>query len=323
MKILIVKLSSMGDHFHALPTVHNLKVALGARIDWVTTSSYVNLVNCFTDVDNVIPFYRRNFLGHFPHFLSQLRAHEYDMVIDLQGLLKSAMVCRLAKTRKRLGPSFHREGSHLLYSAVVGVRNKNRHAVEENLDVIRYLGLEVIPPEFPVAFPEKDLSSPRPRIAICPASRWESKNWPSQRFIEVAASLREREKASLFLLGGAEDRDVCAQIHAALGEGATNLAGEMSLVETGGLLQEMDLLISNDSGPLHMAVATGTPTLAIFGPTDPKRTGPFGEIHRVVRTERACMPCFTRVCPRGDTICLTDLKSSMVVNTARDMLSSC
>ena len=134
MKTLIVKLSSLGDLFHALPTAHNLKAELGGQLDWVVQREYVSLVQCFSVVDRAIPFDRHRFLGSLSDFLRELRCERYDYIIDLQGLLKSAMVARLARGKRRVGPSFHREGAALLYSDVAGPRNKARHAVDENLE---------------------------------------------------------------------------------------------------------------------------------------------------------------------------------------------
>ena len=133
MRILIVKTSSLGDLFHALPAVHLLKTALDAEIDWVVNQDYVGLVECFSDVRKVIPFPRKELLPNLGKFRKLLRQETYDLVVDLQGLLKSAFICRLtkrAKGAKILGPSFQREGAWLFYSAVVGNKNKNRHAVE-------------------------------------------------------------------------------------------------------------------------------------------------------------------------------------------------
>jgi len=153
MRILIVKTSSLGDLFHALPTVRSLKTQTGAHIDWVVSNQYTGLVDCFSDVDRAIPFYRKSFFSTFKSFLHDLRLHEYDYIIDLQGLFKSALVTRLARGRRRIGPSFYREGAELFYGEVAGRRDKNRHAVEECMDVIDHLGLERCPMEFPMHDP--------------------------------------------------------------------------------------------------------------------------------------------------------------------------
>ena len=320
MRILIVKLSSLGDLFHALPAVHNLKVGLKADVEWVVQSEYVPLVKCFSDVDRVIPFHRNAVFSNWGAFIRNLRQEKYDYVLDLQGLLKSAVVGRLARGGRRIGPSFHREGARLFYDAVAGARDKNRHAVEECLDVVRHLGLPVLRPEFPVTFPVKAVTAERPRVALLPASRWFTKNWPTSCFSDVAVRLKNERGVSLFILGGPDDMAVCAEFERRLGGRAVNMAGKFSLPETGGLLKEMDLLIANDSGPVHMAAAVGTPTLVVFGPTDPLRTGPYGDRHRIASVSLPCQPCFSRACHRGDVACLTGVTPERVTAMALEML---
>ena len=322
MKILVIKMSSLGDLFHALPAVHNLKVGLDAEVDWVANEEYVELAKCFTDVNRVIQFPRTAFFANLKLFLSELRATEYEYIIDLQGLLRSAIVGRMARGRKRIGPSFHREGACFFYSAVAGRRNKNRHAVEENLDVVRYLNLDVVERQFPVNFPEKNLDKKRPRVAILPVSRWRTKNWPVKCFIDVARRLQRIRNVAVFLLGGPDDVTVCGEIERALkGQQVINTAGVCTLVDMGGLLKEMDLLIANDSGPVHMAVAVGTPVLVIFGPTDPARTGPYGNRHRIIKTSLPCQPCFSRACRRPGIPCLSGVTPENVGKLALEMLA--
>lgn len=321
MRLLIVRLSSLGDLFHALPAVHALKVGLNASVDWVTQTNYVELVRCFTDVDRVIGFPRRGFLGKAVPFLRELRQERYSHVIDLQGLLKSAFVSRLARAERRIGPSYSREGSRLLYSGLAGPARKDRHAVDEALDVVRHLGLKEHAPVFPVRFPEQKRDEPRPRVALIPRSRWETKNWSVANFVAVARVLQERAGASVFLVGGPEDRAACGEIEARLQGRVVNTCGRTSLVELGSLLQEMDLVISVDSGPMHMAAAVGRPVLAVFGATDPKRTGPHGALHRVVMTKGLeCRPCFSETCSRSDLACLIGAGPGEVAQTALDML---
>lgn len=328
MKILAVKLSSLGDLFHALPAVHNLKVGLNAEIDWVTQDEYVDVVRCFTDVNRIIPFDRNHFVRSFRPFRHELRETDYDMAIDFQGLLKSAVVCKLAKAEKRIGPSFQREGAHIFYSDVAGERNKERHAVEENLDVVRHLGLEVIPPAFPVRFPDvasfdsRVADLPRPRVAIVPASRWSTKNWPIDRFRETALRLQRELGASVVFLGGPTDRMVCADAALGMRGNVLNLAGRTTFPSMGGILTAMDALLCNDSGPMHVAAAVGTPVVAVFGPTDPLRTGPYGAGHRVVQAELDCRPCFSRTCKERGIPCMTTITVDRVVQEISTLLSA-
>ncbi len=320
-RILVIKLSSLGDLFHALPTVHLLKAGLSATVDWVTQPEYVELVRCFTDVDRVIAFPRRRFIRRAAGFLRELRLERYTHIIDLQGLLKSAAVARLARGDDRIGPSFHREGAGFLYSRVAGVRNRQRHAVEESLDVLRLLGRPAGPVEFPVRFPKAQLADPAPRIGIVPVSRWPTKNWPAESFTAVARTLRSEARASIFLLGGPDNVTACAKIAGQLGGPLVNQAGRLSLVETGSVLAGLDLLIANDSGPMHMAAALGVPVLAVFGATDPGRTRPFGASHRVEHLGLPCQPCFRKTCQFGDNRCLAGLAPERVATTALEMLS--
>ncbi len=324
-RILVVKLSSLGDLFHPLPAVHALKIGLGATVDWVTHTPYADLVQCFADVDRVLTWPRRAGIRPLVDALRELRAARYDLVLDFQGILKSAAVARLARAARRIGPSFHREGAWLLYSAVAGPRNKRRHAVEECLDAVRHLGLPPGEPVFPLAFPPPSPGAPAPRVALAPFSRWPSKNWPAGAFAAVGRDLREQFEASLFLVGSAAESTACARLaqecSASGGKGrVVNLAGRMSLPELGGLLQAMDLVITNDSGPMHMAAAAGTPVLAVFGPTDPLRTGPFGPGHRVLAGRLRCQPCFAKTCRFHDGACLRVVTPEQVAAAAANML---
>ncbi len=282
-RILIVKMSSLGDLFHALPAVHLIKRQTGAAVDWVVHDLYADLAGCFTDVDRVIAFPRHAFWAKREAFAAELRREQYDLALDMQGLLKSALVMRSVKASRRVGPSFHREGSRLFYHAVSGPKNKNRHAVEENLDMVRFLGFPVDDVVFPVRFPDFHLNVGRPRVGLLPCSRRADKNWPAERMVEVGRALRDRCGAHLAVLGSKADRAVCETVVTSIGEGATDFSGKTSMLELGGLIRELDLLVTVDSGPMHMAAAIGTPTVAVFGPTDPVKTGPYGPIHRVIK----------------------------------------
>jgi lipopolysaccharide heptosyltransferase I len=323
-RLLIVRLSSLGDVLHSLPAAHNLRVATGAVMDWVVQSEYAELVRCFEGVDRVITTSRRAFVRNLPALWRELRAVRYDWVFDLQGLLKSAMVAGMARGPRRIGPSYHREGSRFLYHRVAGAPDRSRHAVEQALDAVRFMGFDVLPPRFPVRFPTATLAGAGgKRVALLPVSRWESKNWPLAHFAALAHMLLEDPGVSLDLLGSAADRAVCEQLASGLPtERVRNLAGTLSLVELGSRLQALDLLIANDSGPVHLAAAVGTRTLVLFGPTDPARTGPYGEGHRVLSAPAPCAPCYRRRCHVHGHACLDSILPDQVAGVARSMLSA-
>ncbi|MBL7114338.1 MAG: glycosyltransferase family 9 protein [Kiritimatiellae bacterium] len=313
MKILIVKLSSLGDVLHALPTVHHLREGLNARIDWVVQKEYVDLVSHFSDVDRVIGFPRRQILGSLRPFLKELRQEPYDMVIDLQGLLKSAFVTAAARASRRIGPSFHREGSFFFYSEVAGERNLQRHAIDQIMDVLDHLKIQRQKVVFPIKIGAPELAGARPFLAIFPVSRWPSKNWPAKRFIEAGRRFLDQYHGKIFVLGAPGDATVCQTIANGIGNETESLAGQTSLVELTGILATMDHVLTNDSGPMHLAAAVGTPTAALFGPTDPRRTGPYGSNHTVLEANVDCRPCTHRTC-RHQPTCMETISVQAVLD---------
>ena len=319
-RILIVKLSSLGDLFHALPAVSALKERLGAEIHWCVQEEYVELVECFSDVSRVIAFPRRSFLKKRKQFQTELRKFKYDYVIDMQGLLKSCIATLMANGDRKIGPSFAREGTGFLYREQAVGKTKGRHAVQKIIDVLRYLNLAPLDVEFRVSFPQVEVNGGRPRIALVPCSRWTTKTWTAQAFIDAAKRILKHGPMSFYVVGGPSDTQLCQQIADEIGNCASSVAGQYSIPESGGLLKDMDLVISNDSGPMHMSAAVKTPVLAIFGPTDPDRTGPYGREHRVLTADIECRPCYSRKCGKNGLPCMSGVTSSRVAEAAIDML---
>lgn len=318
---MIVKLSSLGDILHALPAVHCLKKGLDAEIDWIVHPAYAGLAGCFQDVSRVLTFPRRAGPVEYARQIKLLRAGQYDLILDMQGILKSALVSRLARGITRVGPSFHREGSFLFYSAVAGARNKDRHAVDENLDFVRFLGLPVLPAEFPIAIPLQPLSEPSPRVALLPFARWPSKTWALMSFARLGREMQETINASIFIMGTPADQAQGLALEKELGGRIVNLTGKTSLPQLAALLREMDLVISNDSGVLHLAAAFAMPVLALHGPTSPVRTGPYGSRHRVIKGKLLCQPCFDKHCRFGDNSCMQTITPEAVIQVSLEMLA--
>ncbi len=322
-RILIVKLSSLGDIMHALPTVHELRRQLGAEIDWAVQPEYVSLVGCCTDLARTIAVPRRRWWRGLRGTLATLRAERYDLVIDLQGLFKSACVARLARLARggrRIGPSRAREGAWLFYTSRPRRPVAGRHAVEQAMDVLEHLGLRRPgKPEVALRYPAVALPGGRPRVALLPVSRWETKNWPLAHYCELARRLAARG-VTLLALGGAGDEAAGEAIRAAAPDAVFNLCGRHSLPELFGVLSQCDLLIANDSGPVHMAAALGRPCLVLFGPTRPEWTGPYGAGHCVLKRDLPCQPCLSRRCRLGDKPCLTGLVPEEVFAAAMAML---
>ena len=320
-KILIVKLSSLGDLFHALPAAATLKDRLGAEIHWCVQEEYVDLVRCFDDVTRIIPFPRRCFLKKRKEFRTELRKERYDFVIDMQGLMKSCLVTLMSNGDRKIGPSFSREGTALLYPEKAVGKVKGRHAVERIMDVLRHLKVAPMDIQFRVTFPDVEVEGGHPRIALVPASRWLTKTWSARAFADTAKRMLKTGPMSFYMIGGPADVELCEAIASDIGSCAKNLAGRFSIPESGGVLQKMDLVISNDSGPMHIAAAAGRRVLAVFGPTDPSSTGPYGKNHQVLTSDLSCRPCFSRRCSKDGIPCLSGVTAERAAEAALQMLS--
>lgn len=344
-RMLVVKLSSLGDTLHALPAVAELRDHLGFSVDWAVQPEFADVVGSFSCVDRVLPVPRPSRLREWFSAVAALRrGPRYDMVVDMQGLLKSALVARAARRApgaRLIGPSFAREGSRLFYGELAGRRDKQRHAIDENFDVLRHLGVPVPEePRFPMRLPTIDLPaleaecglSPAAsgmadgaaaplRIAVAPFSRWPSKNWPPERFSEAIAMVERRLGARVLVLGGPGDRDGASLMIGAAGVSAANLCGRLSVPESAAVLSRCAVLLTNDSGPMHIAAALGVPCVAPFGPTAADRTGPFGAIHSVLRAApQVCLraPCRKRVCPLGTGICMSSVTAEEAFRAMED-----
>jgi len=316
-RLLIVKLSSLGDILHVLPTVHALRTGLGAGVvDWACQPEYVPLVQCFADVDRIIPVPRHGLARVWRATLADIRRDTYDMVIDLHGLFKSAWVTRAARAPRRIAPSYARELSWLAYNERAGRLDRTRHAAEQAMDVLDHLGLpRPATPAVPLRHPRTELPPAPLRIAFAPVSRWPTKNWPAGHFGELARLLGEKG-ARILVLGSQAALPVGETIRRMAPEHTENHCGSHTLPELFGVLEQCDLLIANDTGPVHMAAALGRPCLVLFGPTRPGWTGPYGPGHRVLTRDLPCQPCLSRHCRRGDHACLAGLTPDEVFTAA-------
>ncbi|HAL92709.1 MAG TPA: hypothetical protein DCM68_06765 [Verrucomicrobia bacterium] len=319
-RILVIKLSSLGDIAHALPAVRALKERTGAAIDWVVQPEYAELLACCPDVEGILPFPRKDFVRGFLPFLRALRRKRYDAIVDLQGLMKSAIVARFARGKRRFGPAWAREGAHRFYDAQPArTTGPRRHAVEELMAVADLVAAGGgVPPEPRLDFPEAEHDgSPGPHVALAPFSRWNTKNWPLENFAALGRRLASEMGCQIRIVGGPGDMAQGEALARQIGEGARNLCGKTDLPGLCSLLKGMDLLVTVDSGPMHWADAMGVPLVAVFGATDPARTGPYRQHdHVVAKGGLSCRPCHSRTCARGDLACLRTLEVEAVLQAA-------
>jgi heptosyltransferase-1 len=291
MRILIIKPSSLGDVVHALPTVNLIRRKFpDAHITWLINDSLVSLLQHSPVIDELLPFERERFrslwqLPRFSKFLSMLREKRFDVVVDLQGLLRSGLMSWGTHAPRRIGLSDAREGALFFYNEIVQV--PRTHAVERYLRAAQHLKCDSGPIEFPLG-----VSSEIKReglIGVNPSARWTTKLWGNDKFAELVRRLpRER----VVLTGSTGEREEVGKI----AQGCRNLAGETDLFQLAELYRRCAVVITNDSGPMHVAAAVGTPVVGIFGPTDPLLTGPYGKEHVVLRADIPCSPCLKDHC---------------------------
>jgi heptosyltransferase I len=333
-RILLVKLSSFGDVLHALPTLEALRSAHPtAHITWLVEAAYAPLLSGHPALDAVwiAPRLRpaEFFSGSNPaalrRLLQQLRAQPFDLVLDVQGLLKSAVWVALAKSPRKVGYDKTRELSYLPLTERVPPFDPEAHAVERYLNLAHYLGAPPTPPRFRLGLDAAadiaalvPVETGTPLAVLHPGARWASKLWPPTSW----ATLSEWFHAQGFqvaVTGSPADRELVEDLVRRSRAPLINLAGSTSLAQLAAILRKARLAVTTDTGVMHLAATLGTPVVALFGPTAPWRTGPFGPGHQVVRLGLSCSPCFKRHCPAPR--CLNELTPEKVVAACEKILS--
>jgi len=338
LKILILKPSSLGDVIHALPVLRLLKQHhRHAEIFWWIDSSLAPLIEGDPDLAGIVRFERKRWgkLRHWPEMVRSirwLRAQKFDLVLDLQCLLRSATFAWLANGRQLAGLDEIREGARGFYDLAAPRASFHTHAVDWYLSVLPLLGVPVhknfiwLPErlEISAGIKRKWPDPPGTRwIALQPGARWKNKRWPAPHFSKVVHRLAQKNPALRFaILGGKDEVALGEAIAQTTAERCVNLCGATSLPEMIEWVRRCDLLITNDTGPMHVAAAMNKPLIALFGPTEPRRTGPYGQLENVLRIDLPCSPCMSSTCTFEKTDeCLHALSPSLVIERVEKMLA--
>jgi heptosyltransferase I len=328
MNIAIVRLSSLGDIVHTVPAAACLRDRFpDARITWLAEPAGARLLDLFSGIDEVqVTELRRPGLAPKLRSLrSLLKAQRgrFDVVLDFQGLIKSAVLSRLLGG-ERLG--FHRRdlrepAASLFYSRRAGYVGNERHVIQRNLNLLTLLGVSSPPIRFPfkppLETPELDSFladnglTGRPWLALNVGGGWPTKVLPPDRLIETARLLRK--EFPVLLLWGTPAEQRTAICVAAAGGGVVAPALDFSGLLA--MLRRAGLLISGDTLPLHLADAAGVRTVGLFGPTSPQRNGPLLPASAVLTVARSCRFCYRRKCDTMD--CLAGLDARQIVETVR------
>lgn len=334
MKVLLIKMSSLGDVIHTLPLANILKKHFNDNItiDWVINSEYQTLVENNGIVRNAIPFNRKDWLslsGFFKTFkeirgfADRLKSEQYDVVLDVQGLLKSALVVAMAGGRHNVGFSDAREGATLFYHTKIDVKT-TMHAVEKNLLFLNFfnIGWNREDIDFPIPLTSIDMDfvdyllknhNIKGNFAVfCPFSRWETKMWSEERFHVLAKMLNDRGIPVIWT----GDKTEHLKWHTEL-----DLTGKLTLKQLYYLMKKARFVVTCDSGAMHLATASGTDIVAIFGPTSPLKTGPYNVKNQAViikREDLSCAPCFGKTCNKGN-VCL-DIPPELVLKNIEEKI---
>ena len=320
MNVLVVRLGALGDIIHAVPAAAALRAAFpDARIDWLVDAKHRAMVDLVTVVDQAVVLERSSPAGWLD-VTRRLRSVHYDVAIDFQGLLKSAVLARASGAPRVLGFSIwhlREKTARPFYSETdrrsLGGGGQPDHVIYKNLGLLRPLGVTDTSIRFPLSDVQSaalgevraTLGGERPFALVNPGAAWPNKRWLPERFGEVAAFLRDiRGLPSIVLWGPGEQGLAGAVVEAS--SGAASVAPVTGLTDLLALSRAASLMVSGDTGPLHLAAAAGTPTISLFGPTDPHRNGPWAPEDVAISRYGACGCHYERRC-RKESWCLASI----------------
>ena len=320
-RVGLVKPSALGDIVHSLPVLRALRVRYPhAHITWVVNRAYEPLLRGHPDLDATLPFDRGALRGGLLRgcralrtFLRGLRRCAFDLVIDLQGLLRSGLIAAASGAPRRVGLSSAREGARWFYTDRVPVPRHPLHAVDRYWLVAEALGVGHLPKTFFVPIAQSTrrwaremlTAFPRPWVIMSLGTRWETKRWPVAHFTALARRIRGTFGGAVVLVGGPDESALAREAEAQLGGPTLNLAGQTGLPQLAAVLECADLVLANDSGPLHLAAALGRPVAAPYTCTSPWLTGPYGQTGQAVLTSVRCAASYLKRCGRMD--CMAEL----------------
>jgi lipopolysaccharide heptosyltransferase I len=330
-KFLIIRLGSLGDVIHGIPAAAALRRRYPhAHIDWVTDPRYLELLDLVECLDARIPFDPRHLMqGRAAAWqtLSQLRHARYDAVIDLQGLLKSAVLARLVHAHKTIGfPRAHlREPLARLFYGKAPDPGRATHVIDKNLALLSPLDVTDRTPKFPVSIPRTaTVQGVVERLGglfaiLNPGAAWPNKRWPPERFGAIAMHIHREFGMRSLVLWGPDERSLGDAV-AAASQGTAEAAPHTTIPDIVGLARAAKLFVSGDTGPLHIAGAVGTPVVALFGPTSPERNGPWSPQDITLSRLSQCVCHYERRCRRSNP-CINDITVDDVMAAVRQRMS--
>ena len=353
-RILIVRMSALGDIVHALPVLAALRRAWpAARVDWIVDEAYAPILSLAeglhgrvivrastavkTSVDGTVdnqglpPQNTVSFAGATGYLgaIRHLRAQRYDLALDLQGLLKSAVWARLSGAARVIGfdRAHLREPMAAAFYSETVVPLEAPHVIQKNLSILTALNLAQGPVELPLhpvagaaATAAITAAGGPGRYAVLnPGAAWPNKRWPAEQFGALAAQLRARTGLPSLVTWGPGEQALAEQVVRA-SDGAAAPAPPTAIADLAVIMRDAALVVSGDTGPLHIAAAMGTPLVGLYGPTWPERNGPWHPDDQVISRASGCVCHHKRRCQRGAP-CIYEIAVSDVLAAAERRLS--
>ncbi|QEL13749.1 glycosyltransferase family 9 protein [Limnoglobus roseus] len=320
-RIAIIKPSALGDIVHALPVLTALRERFpDAHITWVVNRGFEPLLVGHPHLNATLAFDRAAFrkLGSAVRyslgFVNRLRRERFDLVIDLQGLLRTGLMCAATGSPVKVGFANAREGAARFYTHAVEVPDADRiHAVDRYWRIAELLGCRsakrfIVPlRESEVDAVHRELATlPRPWLAVAAGAKWVTKRWPPAHFATLLTKAQREFGGTVLLVGAAEDNALSAEIASQLRGPVRDFTGKTSLPKLAAVFAAADVMVGNDTGPLHLAAALGRPCVAPYTCTQVKLHGPYSSANTAVETGVPCAGSYLKKCPNG-MVCFADL----------------
>lgn len=328
-KILVIKPRAIGDVLLSTVVLKNLRAAFSdSHIDFLTELPSREVIEGNGNVDELILFDTKRDSG--VGLILKIRNRKYGLVIDLFGNPRTALITYFSKARHRVGYRF--KWRQYCYNVVVEPRGGEVHNTEFNLDALRAIGVPIVSNEieFPLDTASEQFADEFFRtsplyergdkggftVALNPGGGWYTKRWRIPQYAALGDALVNEFSAKILLVWGPGEENDIRELQSKMPQPST-LLPPTSLKQLGAILKRCDLLVTNDSGPMHIAAAMGTPVVAIFGPTNPTLQGPVGKGHEIVRNEKLdCLCCNFTDCPIGNP-CMLELGVDEVLEGVR------
>lgn len=328
-RICVIKPSALGDVVQALPLLPVLRQRFpSARISWVINHELADLIEGHPHIDELLVFRRRGTARDYLQLLHELRQREFDLVFDLQGLMRSGVMAAATRAPLRIGLETSREGSGLACHESISGTGRKVAAFNRYWRVAEEFGGAGQTPQtiLPINTADHEWAAKQlsglsgPVLAIHPGARWITKRWPVEKFAVVANKAMRQYGFSVVILGSKNEMPVALELQKLLQgfvpwKPVVNLTGQTTLKQLSAVLSAVDIVLTNDSGPMHLAAGLDTPVLGVFTCTSSVISGPPGPKHELVATTVSCAASYKKQCPhsgRKNLCCMDELSTERV-----------